>query len=165
MSSKEITGSFSLLPFSVHPVLKKLARSVVPLAYMDDIYLVSDNVERLKEAVLALKDDLEKLNLKVNFNKCRTSRQVPGLDEIAVDKELKVLGVPLSVDADRGPLDKETGYLIEEMAKLEDTQAALLLLRNVHNTTPNNYNMGVLPQLCNFRSEIPIWNTASRLFI
>ena len=47
-----------------------------------------------------------------------------------------MLGVPLSVDADRGPLDKETGYLIEEMAKLEDTQAALLLLRNVHNTVP-----------------------------
>ena len=43
----------------------------------------------------------------------RTSRQVPGLEEIAVDKELKVLGVPLNVDADRGPLDKETGYLIE----------------------------------------------------
>ena len=74
--------------------------------------------------MLTLKDDLEKLNLKVNFNKCRTSRQVPGLEEIAVDKELKVLGVPLSVDADRGPLDKETGYLIEEIVKqLEDTQA------------------------------------------
>ena len=43
---------------------------------MDDICLVSDNVERLKEAVLALKDDLEKFDLKVNFNKCRTSRQV-----------------------------------------------------------------------------------------
>ena len=42
----------------------------------------------------------------------------------------------MSVDADRGPLDKETGYLIEEIVKLEDTQAALLLLRNVHNTTP-----------------------------
>ena len=41
----------------------------------------------------------------------------------------------MSVDADRGPLDKETGYLIEEIVKLEDTQAALLLLRNVHNTT------------------------------
>ena len=54
-----------------------------------DIYLVSDNVERLKEAVLALKDDLEKLNLKVNFNKCRTTRQVPGLEEIAVDKNSK----------------------------------------------------------------------------
>ena len=64
------------------------------MAYMDDIYLVSDNVERLKEAVLALKDDLEKLNLKVNFSKCRTTRQVPGLEEeIAVDKELKVLRV------------------------------------------------------------------------
>ena len=87
-----------LFRLAVHPVLKKLARSVVPLAYMDDIYLVSDNVERLKEAVLALKDDLEKLNLKVNFNKCRTTRQVPGLEEITVDKELKVLGVPLSVD-------------------------------------------------------------------
>ena len=89
----------------MHPVLRKLARSVVPLAYMDDIYLVSNNVERLKEAVLALKDDLEKLNLKVNFSKCRTTRQVPGLDEEIVDKELKVLGVPLSVDADRRPLD------------------------------------------------------------
>ena len=88
----------------MHPVLKKLARGVVPLAYMDDIYLVSDNVERLKEAVLALKDDLEKHNLKVSFNKCRTTRQVPGLEEITVDKELKVLGVPLSVGADRGPL-------------------------------------------------------------
>ena len=84
--------------------------------------------------MLALKDDLVKLNLKVNFNKCRTTRQVPGLDEEIVDKELKVLGVPLS--ADRGPIDKETGYLIEEIVKLEDTQAALLLLRNVHNTTP-----------------------------
>ena len=62
---------------------------------------------------------------------------VPGLEEeIAVDKKLKVLGVPLSVDADRGSLDKETGYLIEEIVKLEDTQAALLLQRNVHNTTP-----------------------------
>ena len=59
------------------------------MACMNDIYLVSDNVERLKEAVLVLKDDLEKLNLKVNFNKCRTTRQVPGLEEIAVDKELK----------------------------------------------------------------------------
>ena len=39
------------------------------------------------------------------------------LEGIAVDKELKVLGVPLSVDADRGPLDKETGYLIEEIVK------------------------------------------------
>ena len=76
---------------------------------MDDIYLVSDNVERLKEAVLALKDDLEKLNLKVNFSKCRTTRQVPGLEEITVDKELKVLGVPLSVDADRGPLIRRQG--------------------------------------------------------
>ena len=47
-----------------------------------------------------------------------------------------MLGVPLSVDADRGPPDKETEYLIEEIVKLEDTQAALLLLRNVHNTTP-----------------------------
>ena len=28
----------------VHPVLKKLARSVVPLAYIDDIYLASNNV-------------------------------------------------------------------------------------------------------------------------
>ena len=37
---------------------------------MDDIYLVSDNVERLKEAVPALKDDLVKLILKVNFSKC-----------------------------------------------------------------------------------------------
>ena len=92
-----------LFCLAVHPVFKKLGRSVVPLAYMDDIYLVSDNVERLKEAVLALKDDLEKLNLKVNFNKCRTTRQVPGLEEIAVDKELKVLGVPLNVDADREP--------------------------------------------------------------
>ena len=64
-----------LFCLAVHPVLKKLTRVVVPLAYMDDIYLVSDNVERLKEAVLALKDDLEKLNLKVNFNKCRTTRQ------------------------------------------------------------------------------------------
>ena len=52
----------------------------------------------------------------------RTPRQVPGLEEeIAVDKELKVLGIPLSVDADRGPLDKETGYLIEEIVKLENT--------------------------------------------
>ena len=59
--------------------------------------------------MLALKDDLEKLNLKVNFNKCRTARQVPGLEEIAVDKELKVLGVPLSVDADRGPLIRRQG--------------------------------------------------------
>ena len=33
-------------------------------------------------------------------------------------------------------LDKETGCLIEEIIKLEDTQAALLLLRNVHSTTP-----------------------------
>ena len=65
-----------LFCLAVHPVLKKLARSVVPLAYMDDIYLVSDNVERLKEAVLALKDNLEKLNLKANFSKCRTTRQV-----------------------------------------------------------------------------------------
>ena len=48
----------------------------------------------------------------------RTSRQVPGLEEIAVDKELKVLGVPLSVDADRQRnLDKETGYIIEEIVK------------------------------------------------
>ena len=48
----------------------------------------------------------------------RASRQVPGLEEIAVDKELKVLGVPLSVDADRQrTLDKETGYLIEEIVK------------------------------------------------
>ena len=38
------------------------------MAYMDDIYLFSSNVERLKEAVLTLKDDLEKLNLKVNFS-------------------------------------------------------------------------------------------------
>ena len=65
--------------------------------------------KRLKEAVLALKDDLVKLNLKANFNKCRTTRQVPGLDEIAVDKGLKVLGVPLSVDADRGPLIRRQG--------------------------------------------------------
>ena len=41
-----------------------------------------------------------------------------------------MLGVPLSVDADRGPLDKEAGYLIEKIAKLET-----LRLRNVHNTT------------------------------
>ena len=40
----------------------------------------------------------------------------------------------MSVDADRGPLDKETGYLIEEIVKLEDIQATLLL-RNVDNTT------------------------------
>ena len=39
------------------------------------------------------------------------------------------------MQTDRGPLDKETGYLIEEIVKFEDTQAALLLLRNVHNTT------------------------------
>ena len=118
-------GPFLFFCLAVHPVLKKLARSVVPLAYMDDIYLVSNNVGRLKEAVLTLKDDLEKLNLKVNFNKCRTSRQVPGLEEIAVDKELKVLGVPLSVDADRQrTIDKETGYTIEEIVKhLKDTQA------------------------------------------
>ena len=45
---------------------------------MDDIYLVSENVERLKETVLALKDDLEKLNLKVNFSKCRTSNKFQG---------------------------------------------------------------------------------------
>ena len=102
---------------AVHPVLGKLARSVVSLPYMDVIYLVSSNVERLKEAVLILKDGLEKLNLKVNFSKCRTTRQVPGLEEITIDKELKVLGVPLSVDADRGPLDEETGYLIEEIVK------------------------------------------------
>ena len=103
MSSKQVNPLGSL-PFlfclAVHPVLRKLARSVVPLAYMDDIYLVSDKVERLKEAVLALKDDLEKLNLKVNFSKCRTFRQVLGLEEIAVRK-LKVLGVPLSADANR----------------------------------------------------------------
>ena len=37
---------------------------------MDDIQLVSSNAWRLKEAVLILKDDLEKLNIKVNFNKC-----------------------------------------------------------------------------------------------
>ena len=80
------------------------------MAYMDDIYLVSDNVERLKEAILSLKDDLEKTSFKVNFNKCRASRQIQGLDEIAVDKGLKVLGGPLSGDADRGPLDKETEY-------------------------------------------------------
>ena len=149
VSTVEGSGAFALCgwcparrstePFlfclAVHPVLKKLARNAVPLAHMDDIYLASYNVERLKEVVLILKDDLEKLNLKVNFSKCRTTRQVPGLDEIAVDKGLKVLGVPLSVDADRGPLDKETGYLIEEIVKLEDTQAALLLLRNVHNAT------------------------------
>ena len=115
--AKKIHWVLFLFCLAVHPVLKKLARSVVPLAYMDDIYLASDNVERLKEAVLALKDDLEKLNLKVNFSKCRTTRQVPGLEETAVDKELKVLGVPLSVGADRGPLDKETGYLIEEIVK------------------------------------------------
>ena len=53
----------------------------------------------------------------------RTSRKVPGLEEIAVDKELKVLGVPLSVDAQTEDLDKETGYLIEEIVKLEGTQA------------------------------------------
>ena len=52
---------------------------------------------------------MEKLNLKVNFSTHKTSRQIPGLEEIAVDKELKVLGVPLSVDADREPLGKETG--------------------------------------------------------
>ena len=98
-----------LFCLAVHPVLRKLARSVVPLAYMDDIYLVSDNVERLKEAVLALKDDLEKLNLKVNFSKCRTPRQVSGLEEITVDKVLKALGVPLSVDADREPLIRRQG--------------------------------------------------------
>ena len=86
----------------MHPVLKKLARSVVPLAYMDDIYLVSNNVGRLKEAVLTLKDDLEKLNLKANFIKCSEhpdSSRVRG--EIAADKELKILGALLSIDADR----------------------------------------------------------------
>ena len=65
-----LKGGPFLFCLAVHPVLKKLTRSVVPLAYMDDIYLVSDNVERLKEAVLALKDDLEKLNLKAYFSKC-----------------------------------------------------------------------------------------------
>ena len=44
---------------------------------------------------------------------------------------------------DRGPLDKETGYLIEEIVKhLKDTQAALLLLRNVHNTTQPLFSLG-----------------------
>ena len=62
---------------------------------------------------------------KVNFNKySEHPDKLPGIEVIAVDKELKVLRVPLSVDADRGPLDKETGYLIEEIVKqLEDTQA------------------------------------------
>ena len=32
-------GPFLFFCLAVHPVLKKLARSVVPLAYMDDIYL------------------------------------------------------------------------------------------------------------------------------
>ena len=67
--------------------------------------------------MLTLKDDLEKLNLKVNFNKCRTSRQVPGLEEIAVDKELKVLGVPLSVDEQtEDPLIRDRVH-IEEIVK------------------------------------------------
>ena len=35
------------------------------MACMDDICLVSSNVEKLKETVLALKDGLEKLNLKL----------------------------------------------------------------------------------------------------
>ena len=59
-----------LFCLAVHPVLKKLAMCVVSLAYMDDIYLVSSNVGRHEGAVLTMKDDLEKLNLKVNFNKC-----------------------------------------------------------------------------------------------
>ena len=108
-AARRFTGPF-LFCLAVHPVPKKLARSVVPLAYMDDIYLVSDNVERLNKAVLTLNDDLVKLNLSANFNKCGTTRQVPGLEEeIAVDKELKVLGVPLSVSADRDPLIRRQG--------------------------------------------------------
>ena len=60
-----------------------------------------------------------------NIQNNQTSSRVRGDSS---RQELKVLGAPLSVDADRGPLDKETGYLIEEIVKLEDTQAALLLL-------------------------------------
>ena len=46
-----------LFCLAVHPVLKKLTRSAAPLTYLDDIYLVSSSVERLKEAVLALDND------------------------------------------------------------------------------------------------------------
>ena len=58
VQQKRSTGPFSLLLcLAVHPVLKKLTRSAAPLTYLDDIYLVSSSVERLKEAVLALDND------------------------------------------------------------------------------------------------------------
>ena len=124
-----------LFCLAIHPVLRRIARSVIPMAYMDDIYLVSRNTDKLREAIHELGEELGKLGLRINLSKCRTTKEIPGFNSLTVDKDLKVLGAPLRADTDRGHFDKETECLLEEVEKLGDTQVAILLLRNIHNSS------------------------------
>ena len=124
-----------LFCLAIHPILKEIAKDIIPMAYMDDIYLVSSSVDTLKEVFHKIEEDLGKLGLRINLTKCKTTKQIPGLEGLTVDKNLKILGAPLKVDTNRGHLDKETDDLLEEIAKLGDTQAAILLLRNIHNSS------------------------------
>ena len=65
-----------LFCLAIHPVLRRIARSVIPMAYMDDIYLVSRNTDKLREAIHKLGEELGKLGLRINLSKCRTTREI-----------------------------------------------------------------------------------------
>lgn len=125
-----------LFSLALHPVLSKLKTDTThPLAYMDDIYLTG-KPDGIVSLLHTISEGLAPLKLRINPTKSWATLRLPApWDAIRIDEHPRVLKVPLYPDESTGPVDPDTIELIDEIANLDDTQIAILLLRYVNNCT------------------------------
>ena len=136
-----------LFCLAIQPALKKASRLVESFSYMDDIYLVGEPT-KMVQALLELEQFLLSIDLHINFNKYWVHKDSPGLSQgittnsgilFALSKPLQVnsnpmvMKVPLSCDIAISELNAKVAESIELISTIEDTQVALLLLRQIHN--------------------------------
>lgn len=135
-----------LFCLAIHPALDKISKLVDSLSYMDDIYLLGTPVEMVK-ALKSLEADFTALHLKINFEKSYANVEVPGYkDKLPISADPEILRSPLSCETPVTKLNDKILKAIENIAKMDDPQVALLLLRQINNGSLTHTLRTVCPE-------------------
>ena len=96
--------------------IKIAGRSINNLRYADDTTLMAESEEELKSLLMKVKEESEKVGLKLNIQKRRSWHPVPSLREKYMGKQCQILflGAPKSLQMGIAAMKLKDTYSLEE---------------------------------------------------
>lgn len=122
-----------LFCLAIQPFLEEASNQVHSLTYMDDIYFVG-SPNKMPDVISTLEPHLSSIGLKINTNKSWTTLALPNY-QLPIQSKPVVMKTPLATDVSIGPLNPKVLNTVKAVEKVADTQVAILLLRQINNSS------------------------------